>query len=131
MNLNEIHIDFINELQPADCSELDFKKKWSDYEWENKVQINTAVSNLREYVEYFARALNVKLMTTITEQDEQSGFLVCNLYTKSKFEEDCLINLSIERISGPDGGRITGLIRVRAKTEGMALCIGEKCKTVK
>ena len=85
VNINEIQIDFINELQPAECSELEFKKKWADYEWENKVQINTSVGELREYVDYFAKALNVKLMTPITEQDEQSGFLVCNLYTKSKF----------------------------------------------
>jgi coatomer subunit beta len=56
---------------------------------------------------------------------------VCNLYTKSKFEEDCLLNMSIEKISSPDGTRITGLVRVRAKTEGMALCIGEKCKAIK
>lgn len=131
ININEIQIDFINELQPADCSELDFKKKWADYEWENKVQINTSISELRDYVDYFAKALNVKVMTPISEQDEQSGFLVCNLYTKSKFEEDCLINMSIEKVQGPDGGRITGLIRVRAKTEGMALCIGEKCKAAK
>jgi coatomer subunit beta len=89
------------------------------------------MNGLREYVDYFAQALNVKVMTAISEQDEQSGFLVCNLYTKSKFEEDCLINMSIEKVQGPDGGRITGLIRVRAKTEGMALCIGEKCKAVK
>jgi len=27
--------------------------------------------------------------------------------------------------------RIAGLIRLRAKTEGMALCVGEKCKTMK
>lgn len=67
INLNEIQIDFINELQPAECSELDFKKKWADYEWENKVQINTGISELREYVEYFAKALNVKVMTHITE----------------------------------------------------------------
>lgn len=86
---------------------------------------------MRDYVDYFAKALNVKVMTPISEQDEQSGFLVCNLYTKSKFEEDCLINMSIEKVQGPDGGRITGLIRVRAKTEGMALCIGEKCKAAK
>ena len=95
------------------------------------MQINTPMGGLREYVDYFANSLNVKVMTTISEQDEQSGFLVCNLYTKSKFEEDCLINMSIEKVQGPDGGRITGLIRVRAKTEGMALCIGEKCKAVK
>ena len=63
MNINEIQIDFINELQPAECSELDFKKKWADYEWENKVQLSNPGGNLREYVEYFAKALNVKLMT--------------------------------------------------------------------
>jgi hypothetical protein len=40
VNINEIQIDFINELQPAECSELDFKKKWADYEWENKVARN-------------------------------------------------------------------------------------------
>lgn len=96
--MNEIQIDFINELQPAECTELDFKKKWADYEWENKVQINTSMSELREYVDFFSKALNVKVMTTISEQDEQSGFLVCNLYTKSKFEEDCLLNMSIEKV---------------------------------
>jgi len=37
LNINEIPIDFINELQQAKCSELEFKKKWAEYEWENKV----------------------------------------------------------------------------------------------
>ena len=27
--------------------------------------------------------------------------------------------------------KIAGLIRLRAKTEGMALCVGEKCKLVR
>lgn len=72
ININEIQIDFINELQPAECSELDFKKKWADYEWENKVHVNTASQSgdLREYVENFAKALNVKIMTPITEEDQ-------------------------------------------------------------
>ena len=62
-------------------------------------------------MEYFAKALNVKLMTQITEHDQQSGFLVANLYTKSKFEEDCLINISVEKSLSADGSsRITGLI---------------------
>ena len=69
ININEIQIDFINELMPADCSELDFKKKWAEYEWENKVQVNTQITDLKEYVEYFAEALNVRLMTTINEAD--------------------------------------------------------------
>jgi len=37
ININEIQIDFINALMPADCSELEFKKKWAEYDWENKV----------------------------------------------------------------------------------------------
>lgn len=41
--------------------------------------------------------MNIKLMTQITEADQDAGFLVANFYTKSKFEEDCLVNLSIER----------------------------------
>jgi hypothetical protein len=31
----------------------------------------------------------------------------------------------------PPTVRIQGLIRLRAKTEGMALCVGEKCKQMK
>ena len=37
LNINEIQIDFINDLSIAECTELEFKKKWAEYEWENKV----------------------------------------------------------------------------------------------
>ena len=138
ININEIQIDFINALMPADCSELEFKKKWADYDWENKVQVHTPILDLKEYVEHFATSLNIKLMTKITEADQQAGFLVANFYTKSKFQEDCLINMSIEKtseVSNTSGEapivKISGLIRLRAKTEGMALCVGEKCKQMR
>jgi coatomer subunit beta len=83
----------------AECSELDFKKKWAEYEWENKVQINTTMTDLKEYVDYFATTLNVSLMSKLDEQDKlaSNNFLVANFYTKSKFDEDCLLNLSIEK----------------------------------
>ena len=124
----------------AECSELEFKKKWAEYEWENKVVVNTTLTDLREFVDYFSKSLNVSLMTKLEESDNQSSnsFMVANFYTKSKFEEDCLLNMSIERLNlTPNTGgksndvKITGLIRLRAKTEGMALCVGEKCKLVR
>lgn len=100
--------------------------------------MHTPIEDLKEYVEHFASALNIKLMTKITEADQQAGFLVANFYTKSKFLEDCLINMSIEKTQEaptapgePNVVRITGLIRLRAKTEGMALCVGEKCKQMR
>ena len=142
LNINEIQIDFINDLLPASCSELEFKKKWAEYEWENKVQVNTTITNLLEFVEHFSTSLNISIMTKLEEADSKTdnSFLVANFYTKSKFEEDCLLNMSIERVnlankSGQPGlkseTKIAGLIRLRAKTEGMALCVGEKCKLVR
>lgn len=67
ININEIQIDFINELQPADCSEIEFKKKWAEYEWENKAQVSTNIADLSEYVEHFSKVLNVKLMSPISD----------------------------------------------------------------
>lgn len=101
LNINEIQIDFINDLMQAKCSELEFKKKWAEYEWENKVQVNTTLTDLREFVDHFATSLNVSLMTKLEEADNKStnSFLVANFYTKSKFEEDCLLNMSIEKVN--------------------------------
>ena len=104
--------------------------------------MNTTITNLREFVEHFSTSLNISIMTKLEEADSKSdnSFLVANFYTKSKFEEDCLLNMSIERVnlankSGQPGlkseTKIAGLIRLRAKTEGMALCVGEKCKLVR
>jgi coatomer subunit beta len=104
ININEIQIDFINALQPADCTELEFKKKWAEYEWENKVQVSTPITDLKQYVTHFADSMNIMLMTTITEADQKAGFLVANFYTKSKFQEDCLINMSIEKTADIPSG---------------------------
>ena len=42
--------------------------------------------------------MNVQLLTNIEENDHKGGFLVANFYTKSKFDEDCLINVSAEKV---------------------------------
>jgi coatomer subunit beta len=134
LNINEIQIDFINDLMKAETTELEFKKKWAEYEWENKVQVNTTITDLKQYVSHFAESLNVSLMTKLDTAESQSSdsFLVANFYTKSKFEEDCLLNMSVERvILSSSETKIQGLIRLRAKTEGMALCVGEKCKLIR
>ena len=51
------------------------------------------------------------------------GFLAANTYARSIFGEDALANISIER---QDGGKIQGHIRIRSKTQGIALSLGEK-----
>ena len=52
---------------PADCQELEFKLKWAEYEWENKVFVNTHITDLKQFVEHFAKEMNIKLMTQITD----------------------------------------------------------------
>lgn len=134
LNINEIQIDFINDLMKSETTELEFKKKWAEYEWENKVQVNTTITDLKQYVKHFADELNISIMTKLDDSEDQqnNNFLVANFYTKSKFEEDCLLNMSIEKVKlSSSETKIHGLIRLRAKTEGMALCVGEKCKLLR
>ncbi len=51
------------------------------------------------------------------------GFLAANLYAKSVFGEDALVNVSVEK--QPDG-KLSGFIRIRSKTQGIALSLGDK-----
>ena len=51
----------------------------------------------------------------------ECGFLSANLYARSLFGEDALANLSIEK--GADGV-LQGHVRIRSKTQGIALSLG-------
>lgn len=37
--LNDIHIDIMDYIVPASCSDHDFRRMWADFEWENKVTL--------------------------------------------------------------------------------------------
>ena len=53
----------------------------------------------------------------------ECGFLAANLYAKSVFGEDALVNVSIEKQTD---GALSGYIRIRSKTQGIALSLGDK-----
>lgn len=55
--------------------------------------------------------------------DGECGFLASNLYAKSVFGEDALVNVSVEKQSD---GKLNGYIRIRSKTQGIALSLGDK-----
>jgi coatomer subunit beta len=117
---------------------------WADFEWENKVTVNTNVSSLPEFVAHIARVTNMRVLTPIPSAaasgpaaaaavanaeggDRGAGatanFLAANLYARSIFGEDALVNVSVE--NKPDGS-IKGHIRIRAKTQGVALSLGDR-----
>lgn len=100
---------------------------WADFEWENKVPVNTTITDLREYIENIAVSTNMKLLTQGAALDGECGFLVGNYCAHSIFGEDALANASIEKADPLDpNSPIHGAVRVRAKSQGMALSLGDK-----
>ena len=58
-----------------------------------------------------------------------SVFLAANLYARSIFGEDALVNLSVEKKDDGDQ-RLIGYIRIRSKTQGIALSLGDRITAV-
>jgi len=121
--LNDIHIDIMDYISPASCSDLTFRAMWAEFEWENKVAVNTDIEDVKEFLEHVVKSTNMKCLTPPSALEGESGFLAANLYAKSIFGEDALVNCSVEK--RPDG-KMCGYIRIRSKTQGIALSLGDK-----
>lgn len=124
--LNTIHIDIMDYIIPASCTDTEFRQMWQDFEWENKVTVNTSFTDLHEYLKHLLKSTNMKCLTPEKALSGQCGFMAANMYAKSIFGENALANLSIEKpVDDPDS-KVTGHIRIRAKSQGMALSLGDK-----
>ncbi|PWZ00329.1 putative SEC26-coatomer complex beta chain of secretory pathway vesicles [Testicularia cyperi] len=122
--LNDIHIDIMDYISPAYCNETQFRAMWTEFEWENKVNVNTSITNLREYLAHIMKSTNMSCLTPDASLAGECGFLSANMYARSLFGEDALANLSIELL--PDNKTIQGHVRIRSKTQGIALSLGDK-----
>ena len=122
--LNDIHIDIMDYIIPASCSDSQFRQMWAVFEWENKIKVNTRIVDLQEYLTLLIKSTNMKCLTPHQALSGDCSFLAANLYAKSIFGEDALANVSIEKFSSD--GPVTGHVRVRAKSQGMALSLGDK-----
>ncbi|RYQ87121.1 hypothetical protein Ahy_B09g094594 isoform A [Arachis hypogaea] len=146
--LNDIHIDIMDYISPASCADVAFRTMWAEFEWENKVYIshlsliwdtgiqsnafpdylkyvavNTVIQDERDFLNHIIKSTNMKCLTPPSALEGDCGFLAANLYAKSVFGEDALVNVSIEKQSD---GKLSGYIRIRSKTQGIALSLGDK-----
>ncbi|XP_031625408.1 coatomer subunit beta [Contarinia nasturtii] len=124
--LNTIHIDIMDYIMPASCTDTEFRQMWQDFEWENKVSVNTTLTDLHEYLKHLLKSTNMKCLTPEKALSGQCGFMAANMYARSIFGEDALANLSIEKPLDDPNAAVTGHIRIRAKSQGMALSLGDK-----
>ncbi|KAF9431189.1 coatomer subunit beta, partial [Entomortierella beljakovae] len=72
---------------------------------------------------HIMKSTNMSCLTPESALSGECGFLSANMYARSVFGEDALANLSIER---QGDGPITGHVRIRSKTQGIALSLGDK-----
>lgn len=120
--LSDIHIDVMDYLHPGVVSDATFRSLWAEFEWENKIAIQTSITDLGEYLDFLIRCTNMNCLTPRGLENE-SGFLAANLYATSIFGEDALLNVSAEKTAQ---GNIVGFIRIRSKMQGVALSLGDR-----
>eukprot|EP00916_Digyalum_oweni_P015491 GHVL01025396.1.p1 GENE.GHVL01025396.1~~GHVL01025396.1.p1 ORF type:complete len:983 (+),score=115.85 GHVL01025396.1:45-2993(+) len=154
--LNEMHIDVLDYMRQASIGEVSFRSMWSEFEWENKIIINTSIIDPILFLKKVCSCTNmtpvgrsvlngrssrldsisapdsppcsktesIKSETPLLTKTATAGsFFAVNLYSKSVFGEDALANVSVER---GDDDRLNGSIRVRARTQGIALSLGDR-----
>merc|ERR1719191_1821625 len=154
--LNELHVDILDYIERAWISDLAFRTMWSEFEWENKININTSINEVGTFLEHIMRNTNMSVVGRSYKKDAQKGqkkgklttedvqdmlkeavgiktlidtssFVAVNLYAKSIFGEDALANISIEKLND---GKLTGSVRIRSRTQGIALSVGDRITIV-
>eukprot|EP00980_Cylindrotheca_fusiformis_P007367 scaffold1525_cov142-Cylindrotheca_fusiformis.AAC.167 len=129
IHLNDIHMDIMDYIRPATCSDESFRNMWAEFEWENKVAIATSITSLKEFLEHVVTSTKMKCLTSPPGEGDTSTFLAANLYARSVFGEDALVNVSVEKKEDNDG-KLAGYIRIRSKTQGIALSLGDRITSV-
>lgn len=124
--LSDVHIDILDYIKPATCTEAQFRKMWNEFEWENKINVNSTLPTLKDYLEELLKGTNMNNLTPGAIIGD-CQFLSANLYSKSTFGEDALANLCIEKNAD---GPIVGHVRIRSKGQGLALSLGDKVAAV-
>merc|ERR1711935_237234 len=71
--LNDIHIDIMDYISPASCSDLTFRAMWAEFEWENKVAVNTDIDDVKEFLDHVVKTTNMKCLTPTSARSPSSA----------------------------------------------------------
>jgi coatomer subunit beta len=88
--LNDLHVDIMDYIQPATCTETQFRTMWTEFEWENKVNINSKIKTLRGFLDELMKATNMSCLTPEAGMKGECQFLSANLYARSVFGKSAL-----------------------------------------
>ena len=88
--LNDVHVDIMDYIQPAYCTETQFRTMWTEFEWENKVNINSKAKSLREFLAQLMACTNMSCLTPEASLQGDCQFLSANLYARSVFGKNLI-----------------------------------------
>jgi coatomer subunit beta len=83
--LNDVHVDIMDYIKPAQCTETQFRTMWTEFEWENKVNINSKAKTLRDFLKQLMACTNMSCLTPEASMKGDCQFLSANLYARSVF----------------------------------------------
>lgn len=83
--LSDVHVDIMDYIQPAHCTETQFRTMWTEFEWENKVNINSKAKSLRDFLTHLMACTNMTCLTPEASMKGDCRFLSANLYARSVF----------------------------------------------
>lgn len=96
--LNDIHIDIMDYIVPASCTDTEFRQMWAEFEWENKVTVNTNITDLSEYLVHVMSCTNMKCLTP-EKVSSQSGCRGNNAW--NGICSQLLVTTSCSTVHGP------------------------------
>ncbi|KAF7150724.1 hypothetical protein RHSIM_Rhsim02G0104200 [Rhododendron simsii] len=61
--LNNVHIDIMDYISPATCADVAFRTMWAEFEWENKVAVNTVIQDEKGFLGHIMKSTNMKCLS--------------------------------------------------------------------
>jgi coatomer subunit beta len=69
VNLNDIQLNIMDYIRPAECRNENFRLMWAEFEWENKVAVNTNIQDMREFVNHITANTNMTCITPLGDKE--------------------------------------------------------------
>ncbi|KAG9395112.1 Coatomer beta subunit appendage platform [Carpediemonas membranifera] len=117
-----IQLDVSSFLTPTDVDSSAFKSMWQSFEWENRINICMVAPTAADVIKRIAKETNTRVLNRSSLYSDAIG--CANLYAVSVFNEQALLNVSCQRNDVTN--KMEGVVRVRTKVQGLAVCLGEK-----
>lgn len=73
-------------IVPASCTDAEFRQMWAEFEWENKVAVNTNISDLQAFLQHVIKCTNMKCLTPEKVIFNQTVYM----YSCFKFRKYCM-----------------------------------------